>query len=41
MGVRGIYVMANGSAGLIIQVIALQLGAQGYAQYSEDPFEMN
>ena len=38
---RGIYHMATGTAGLILQVVALQLGEQGYASSSSEPFALN
>ena len=41
LGVTGVYLMANGQAGLVIQVTALHLGARGPAHGVHDPFETN
>ena len=40
LDVKGVYHMANGQAGLVIQVTALQLGARGASHGVHDPLEM-
>jgi len=37
---KGVYHMANGQAGLVIQVIALHLGPRGATHDAYDPFDM-